>query len=283
MKTIAVTGGKGGTGKSTIALLLAIKAIDKGLSVTIVDADVECPNDYILLNRNSLGSSILTVKVPYPKIDLEKCNRCGKCVKLCRANAIITKKDGTPIIQEDLCSSCGVCWNICPQNAINKTEKIVGNIYKQKISENLTLITGQSLVGLRETSSVVSSLREYTKNLPCDLLVIDTAAGSHCTVMRALENVDYAYAITEPTPLGRHDLRVILRVLKKLRIPNGIILNQYDNSDQNLILEVAKEFGINVEGRVPYSKELAQYYSSGQLLNMKNINNLLKIEKEFWL
>jgi MinD superfamily P-loop ATPase len=283
MKTIAVTGGKGGTGKSTIALLLAIKAIDKGLSVTIVDADVECPNDYILLNRNSLGSSILTVKVPYPKIDLEKCNRCGKCVKLCRANAIITKKDGTPIIQEDLCSSCGVCWNICPQNAINKTEKIVGNIYKQKISENLTLITGQSLVGLRETSSVVSSLREYTKNLPCDLLVIDTAAGSHCTVMRALENVDYAYAATEPTPLGKHDLRVILKVLKELKTPSGIILNQYDNGNQNLILEVAKEFGIDVEGRVPYSKELAQYYSSGQLLNMKDVNNILEIEKEFWL
>jgi len=283
MRTIAVTGGKGGTGKSTVALLLTIKAINKGLSVVVVDADVECPNDYILLNKTSLGSSILEVKVPYPKIDLKKCNRCGECVKLCRANAIITKKEGTPILQEDLCSSCGVCWNICPQNAINKTEKIVGDIYKQKISKNLTLITGQSYVGLRETSSVVSSLREYIKNISCDLLIIDTAAGSHCTVMRALENVDYAYAVTEPTPLGKHDLRVILRVLKELEIPSGIILNQYDNGDQKLILEIAKEFGIDIEGKVPYSKELAQYYSSGQLLDMKNISNILEIDKEFWL
>jgi MinD superfamily P-loop ATPase len=281
MKTIAVTGGKGGTGKSTIAILLTLKAIQEGLTVTLVDADVECPNDYILLNQKLLGNPVVKVKVPYPSIDLDKCNRCGKCVKLCRANAIITKKDGTPVIQGDLCSSCGVCWNICPENAISKKEREVGTIYKQEILDNLTLLTGQSIVGLRETSSVVSELRNYIENITPDLFIIDTAAGSHCTVMRALEEVDYAYAVTEPTPLGKHDLKVILRVLKKLEIPSGIILNQYDNGDINLIEKVAKEFDIEIEGRVPYNNELAKYYSSGQLLEMKNIADILDIKEKF--
>ena len=168
------------------------------------------------------------------------------------------------------------------QKAIYKAERKVGTIYKQEILKNLTLITGQSIIGLRETSSVVESLREYIKNSTYDLRIIDTAAGSHCTVMRALEDVDYAYAVTEPTPLGKHDLKVILRVLNELKIPKGIILNQYNNGNQDLIADVAKEFNIKIEGKLPYSAELAKYYSSGHLLRMKDISNLLEFNKKFW-
>ena len=47
---IASTGGKGGTGKSTFAVLLALKLSKRGEKVVLCDCDVECPNDYLLLN-----------------------------------------------------------------------------------------------------------------------------------------------------------------------------------------------------------------------------------------
>ena len=47
-KTIAVTGGKGGTGKSTVATALAYQ-LAKNNKVLLVDLDVDCPNDHLLL------------------------------------------------------------------------------------------------------------------------------------------------------------------------------------------------------------------------------------------
>ncbi len=53
IKKIAITGGKGGTGKSTFSVLLANKLIKQGHRVALVDVDVECPNDYLLLNQKT--------------------------------------------------------------------------------------------------------------------------------------------------------------------------------------------------------------------------------------
>ena len=44
-----VTGGKGGTGKSTVAVNLAWE-LSKKFNVVLADVDVECPNDHILLS-----------------------------------------------------------------------------------------------------------------------------------------------------------------------------------------------------------------------------------------
>jgi len=51
IKKIAITGGKGGTGKSTVAVLLANELVRKGKKVILADCDVECPNDYLLLGQ----------------------------------------------------------------------------------------------------------------------------------------------------------------------------------------------------------------------------------------
>ncbi|MBP1912982.1 MinD superfamily P-loop ATPase [Thermococcus stetteri] len=44
---IAVSGGKGGTGKSTVAINLAI-ALRERYDLVLADLDVEAPNDHLL-------------------------------------------------------------------------------------------------------------------------------------------------------------------------------------------------------------------------------------------
>ncbi len=61
---------------------------------------------------------------------------------------------------------------------------------------------------------------QQKKKKEYDYVIIDTAAGTHCPVISALLGSDYAFAVTEPTPLGAHDLDLILTLTKKIRNKN---------------------------------------------------------------
>ena len=78
---IAITGGKGGTGKSTIATALAYE-FSKTKKVLLVDADVDCPNDHLILSVKR--HIVKDIKQVIPRFDLSKCKQCGKCGEVCR-------------------------------------------------------------------------------------------------------------------------------------------------------------------------------------------------------
>ncbi len=278
-RKIVVTGGKGGTGKSTIAILIAFKALNQGKKVLLVDLDIECPNDYLILGINKLTNPSSNTYCYYPEIDPKKCKKCGLCISSCSSNALFKSKDSIPKLHKTLCSSCGVCWEICPHNAIKKVKEKNGEIYINKLSDNFTLATGRIIPGIRETSPVVTQtkkyLESYYKNF--DLVIFDTAAGTHCNVIKALEGNQRAIAVTEPTPLGKHDLNIILKVLKVLNIPSHIVINQFDIGDINLIKEISKNNHSPIIGELPYNKKLAKIYSNGRFFENKNLSKLLNL------
>lgn len=282
-KTIAVTGGKGGTGKSTFAILLALEKSLAGNRVLLVDCDVECPNDYLILGFEDPGELIKETMAYYPEIDTEKCKKCGVCVKSCRANAIFQVPGKVPEVNKGLCSSCGVCWHVCPEGAIQKKAEKNGDIFSREVSKNLRLVTGRSVPGVRETSPVVDKTREYVEGISdeFDLCIIDTAAGTHCTVISALDEADTAYAVTEASPMGAHDLNVILQVLEIIKVPSSVVVNQYDIGENSLVDEVVKQRGSKVAVRIPYSKELAEAYMSGKIIDRQKelIELISKVDK----
>ena len=269
MKKIAITGGKGGTGKSTVAILLAADLIKKGKKVILCDCDVECPNDYLLLGQK-LEKKVEKIYAEFPKLIKEKCTKCGMCSKSCPDNAIFQAPNQYPIFIKDLCSGCGVCWNVCPFGAIERKKEKVGEIYFNKI-KNLNLITGVAKPGLEETGPVVTSLKEYAlklaEKIKADIILFDTAAGTHCPVISALLNCDMAYCVTEPTPMGAYDLKLILDLCKRLKVKTEIIINQADLGDKKIIYKIAKKYKIRKE--IPYSKKIVEAYSKGELLHLK--------------
>ncbi|GAI22520.1 unnamed protein product, partial [marine sediment metagenome] len=70
---ISVASGKGGTGKTTVAVNLALSI----KNAQFLDCDVEEPNAHIFL-KPAIKSKY-KIGVPVPKINKEKCNFCGKC------------------------------------------------------------------------------------------------------------------------------------------------------------------------------------------------------------
>jgi len=275
MLQVAITGGKGGVGKSTIAVLLAIRLSGKQ-KVVLIDADVEGPNDYLLLNQQ-LKKPVEKIFAKFPILDRNKCQRCGLCAQKCRFNAIFAPVGKYPVFLHELCANCGLCWRICPFGAIKIRKKIIGRIFDSKISNNLHLITGRTVGIVDETGPIVSALRKYglkrAEKLKAETILIDTAPGTHCNVIHALLNVDRALAVTEPTPLGAHDLKLILKLLKVLKIPVEIVLNQADLGDRKLIDKIAQKAGIEIKFEILYSKKIAKLYSEGQLdkLNIQKL------------
>jgi len=273
VKIISITGGKGGTGKSTVSILLANKFRNEGKSVVLCDCDVECPNDYLLLGMR-LGETRKKILAQFPKLDEEKCVKCGLCARSCRDHAIFQPRGKYPLFLYDLCSGCGLCWNICPQGAIVAEEKTVGEIFVNDVrgssgAARLLLVTGRSVGMVEETGPIVTATRDFAaklaKKVGADYLLLDTAVGMHCGVIRALSGADMAYAVTEPTPLGAHDLGLILKLLKKLEVPAKIVLNQADLGDRRPVMKIAQKFSVRIEREIPYSQELVTAYSHGQL------------------
>lgn len=58
------------------------------------------------------------------KVDTEKCNVCGLCLKDCPTGSMVKDSTGVVKITEG-CVSCGVCLNSCARNAIIEVESTV--------------------------------------------------------------------------------------------------------------------------------------------------------------
>jgi MinD superfamily P-loop ATPase len=86
--------------------------------------------------------------------------------------------------------------------------------------------------------------------------------------------VDLALAVAEPTPLGKHDLELILQLLKLMELPARIIVNKSDIGDSDLIKNVSREDNVPIIQAIPYERDILKKHSRGQPVAHKNIEEL---------
>ena len=270
----AVSGTKGGVGKSLVAVTLAYTLWKKGSKVLLLDLDVECPNDYIILNVKK-GERVGQTYKEYPVLIKEKCKKCGVCAKLCRRSAIFWVEGSYPRFLKELCNGCGVCEKLCPYGAIKMEKEATGYVYFSKIFDDLYLATVEAKEGVEETGDVVKQGKEialrHASELRVEHIVIDTAPGTHCNVINALAGADKVLAVTEPTPLGVHDLQVFLQLVEAMGFNKenvGVVINKHGVGSVSGIIDLVERFGVRILGKVPYDESIAKAYSSGNLLEL---------------
>lgn len=248
---IGVTGGKGGTGKSTVAVNLALALREKG-SVTLIDCDVGCPNDHLILGCELESGK--DVEAFFPEFDKEKCTRCGECVKACQENAIYLTGE-FPVVVDRLCSGCTACMLACPHGAIRESYRKIGKTYETK-THGIRLVSGELKPGVPFSAAVAkATLEKIGEN---DFTIIDTSAGLHCDVVRALYPCDKVVVVTEPTPFGVSDLSQMMKLLKRLEKEVQIVVNVSDIADVSM--------GENerfVTERIPFDREVMESYVAG--------------------
>ena len=224
-----------------------------------MDCDVEEPNSHIFIKPEI--NNIISVPIPVPKVDEAKCNYCGKCAELCEYNAIAVLNDNILVFPE-LCHGCGACSNLCPQNAIKEINRQIG-VVEIGTKEKLQFAHGRLNIGEAMSPPLIKAVKEYSN--PARTVIIDAPPGTSCPVIGAIKGSDYCILVTEPTPFGLNDLILAVEVLRKLKIPFGVVINRSDLGNKKTDEYCAKE-NISVLMRIPFKKEIASLYSKGRMI-----------------
>ena len=255
---VTVASGKGGTGKTTVATNLAL-SIDGS---QYIDCDVEEPNGNLFLRAEIERRWEATI--PMPVIDEERCTLCGDCARACEFNALALSKKRV-LLFSDLCHGCGVCSYVCPEpGVITERPRRLGEIESGRVRRTKASDIGFSGARLDIGTLFVTPLIKEVKKTanPEKTVILDAPPGTSCPVVETLRGSDYCLLVTEPTPFGLNDLQLAVDLVRELAIPFGVIVNQSDTGDDE-VMAYCRQEGIPVLLEIPFSRELAVAYSKG--------------------
>lgn len=262
---IAIASGKGGTGKTTIAVnLFHFFYQNFCRNIQIVDCDVEEPNAHIFFpNAIKKGEKQITQLIP--EINSRQCTFCRKCAEYCEFNSIVVIPQAEfAEVNTSLCHSCGACSYACTENAITERPHSIGEVGLYDLKMGKGLVEGTLKIGSAMQTSLIRELKKHVSN-ESEIILYDAPPGTSCPVVETIIDADYIILVTEPTPFGLHDLKLMLEVLEEIDKPFGIIINKAGLGD-NEIYEFIEKEGVELLGEIPYLQEYASNYAYGNLL-----------------
>jgi len=290
---IAIASGKGGTGKTTIAVNLALSIVadmqgnvdstdpsplrqaqgrlgsgrssprlrsgQAGQGLLFLDCDVEEPNAHLFLKptierREEVGILI-------PEVDYDKCTFCGRCAEVCAYHALAVVKRNVLVFPE-LCHGCGSCSLNCPEEAIHEVLNVTGVIEEGRTG-NIRFAHGILNIGEAMAVPVIRELKKRIRENADRVVILDASPGTSCPVVETMRGADFVLMVTEPTPFGLHDLRLAVEVARdELGLPVGVVINRDGVGDQGVEDYCAAE-DIPILMRIPLDRHIAEAYSEG--------------------
>jgi MinD superfamily P-loop ATPase len=255
--SIAIASGKGGTGKTTVAVNLAWTLAGLGRAVQYLDCDVEEPNGHIFLKPEITTSEAVGILVPV--VEESACTGCRKCSEVCEFHAIAVLEKA--LIFPELCHGCGGCTLACPSGAIREQERTIG-VVEIGHRERINFVQGRMNVGEPMAPPVIRAVKK--KSITEGVAIFDAPPGTSCPVVTTVRNTDYIVLVTEPTPFGLHDLTLAVEMIRKLGVRHGVVINRADSGDLRVREYCAKE-GIPVLVELPDDRRVAEAYSRGEM------------------
>jgi MinD superfamily P-loop ATPase len=254
---ISVASGKGGTGKTTVAVNLALSLSNR--HVQLLDCDVEEPNSHLFLNPVIQETKPAHTLVP--TVNYALCDFCGKCAPACEYNALVVVPKQEVMVFPGLCHGCGLCSLVCPRDAISEVPREIGVIKKGTSGDgSIALVYGLLNIGEIMATPLIDQVKAEID--PAKTVIIDVPPGTACPVIAAVQGSDYCILVTEPTPFGLFDLKLAVAVLRVLKLPFGVVINKAGIGDRKVYEYCAAE-QIPILLEIPHDKRIARCYSEG--------------------
>jgi MinD superfamily P-loop ATPase len=254
---ISVASGKGGTGKTTVAVNLALSLSNR--HVQLLDCDVEEPNSHLFLNP--VIAETKPVHTPVPNVNYEQCNYCGKCAEACEYNALVVVPQKRVLVFPELCHGCGLCSLVCPQDAISEEPREIGVIKKGTSGDgSIDFVYGLLNIGEVMVTPLIDQVKAEID--PAKTVIVDVPPGTACPVIAAVQGSDYCILVTEPTPFGLYDLKLAIAVLRVLKLPFGVVINKAGIGDRKAY-KYCDDEQIPILLEIPHDKRIARCYSEG--------------------
>ncbi|MFP3999933.1 MAG: 4Fe-4S binding protein [Desulfobacterales bacterium] len=262
MKELVVISGKGGSGKTSMVSAFAQLAGNP----VLCDADVDAADLHLILSPRVMETHEF-IAGHTASIDPERCNECGKCIDLCRWDAISADFVVDPIE----CEGCGVCYYFCEQGAIEFPENLSGHWY---ISESRFGPMVHARLGIAEENSgkLVTRVRREAANIADSkgygLVVTDGPPGTGCPVIAAIGGASGVLIVTEPSVSGRHDMERVMELARHFSVPAMVCINKYDLNESAAagITRFAEDHGVACAGCVPFDPAVTKSMVQAQTL-----------------
>ena len=259
MKQIVIISGKGGTGKTSITASFAY--LEKN-EMVLADCDVDASDMHLLMGPDiketeDFFSSDLAV------LDQNKCIKCGKCMEICRFDAVEISEKGYNIIPLE-CEGCGYCTHICPSDALKLEKQKDGRLFFSFTEYEQPFFHAELGAGAENSGKLVTEVKQkavkYASENNIGKILVDGSPGIGCPVIASLAGADFVLIVTEPTVSGVHDLKRVAELVKKFRIKCGCMINKYDINTDNTskIRKFLHEENIDLISEIPYSNSFTE-------------------------
>jgi MinD superfamily P-loop ATPase len=254
---IGVASGKGGTGKTTVAVSLAVSSALAGVPVEYLDCDVEEPNGHVLLKPQIESSRSIGILVPV--VDESLCTSCGKCAQVCEYQAIALLK--APLVFTELCRGCGGCVLACPTGALREEEHVIG-VVETGWAGDVRFVQGRLNVGEELSPLLIRAVKKAAGH--GSLTILDGPPGASCPAVAAVRDTDLILLVAEPTPFGLSDLEAAVAAFRGLGSEMALVVNRSDVGTPEL-RRFCEDRSLEVLLEIPDDRRIAEAGSRGEV------------------
>jgi MinD superfamily P-loop ATPase len=176
---------------------------------------------------------------------------------------VVIPPAGFAEVNPSLCHSCGACTVACPVDALRVRHEPVGTITAYRNPDGKGILEGRLNIGSSMQTMMIRSLKRTIGNGE-QIVVLDAPPGTSCPVVETVSDASFVLLVTEPTPFGLHDLKLMVSLVRELAIPFGVVINKA-NLGSNEIYRYLEKEQIELIGEIPFSRSYAEKYARADL------------------
>ncbi|MGQ9662774.1 MAG: nucleotide-binding protein [Kiritimatiellia bacterium] len=184
---VAIASGKGGTGKTTVAVNLACVLADNGHTVQYLDCDVEEPNGHIFLKPRITSAKPVNIPVP------------------------LGRREEIYGVPQTPARAAGCVWS-CSVKPMTFAERLSSEWFVSETRYG-PMVQVRLIPGGENSDKLVSKVREVTRAVAderkADLILVDGPPGIGCPVIASVTGASQVPIVTSPYTLRcpRHGAR----------------------------------------------------------------------------